>query len=192
MELGSRISRRASRSASRCEGLDSPPGEPSGKCSRCPLSEARVGSDVELRAVLLRARAASSGPEVNPELLETPTTWLNAAPPKLGETSRNSSLDLQPVFPISKTPPGIDTPTLWGFLSRVGRTKADLVSTLPVPCPKETHSPQPVLKSHPISSCRDPCHSEDQDYVNSIWEGDACGTHASCFHSPQRAFQSVP
>lgn len=99
------------------------------------LQTPRVGSDVELRAVLLRARATSSGLEVNLKLLETPTTWLNAAPPELGEASRNSPLDLQPVVPIFRTPPGIDTPTLGGVfsLSRVGRSKADPVSTLHVP-----------------------------------------------------------
>lgn len=181
-------------SASRCEGLDSPPGKPSGKCSRRPLSEARVGSDVELRAVLLRARATSSGLEVDLKLLETPTTWLNAAPPELGEASRNSSLDLQPVFPIFRTPPGIDTPTLGGVFSLSGGEKQGrpcVHSPCPI-CPKEAHLPQPVLKSHHISSRRGPGHSEDQDYVNSIWAGEAVVLTPRVFTAPKGLASPFP
>lgn len=73
MELGSRISQRASLSASPCEELASPTGEPSGKCSRASLSEAKVGADARLPAVplcqLLSARTTSSDLKVNLDLL---------------------------------------------------------------------------------------------------------------------------
>ena len=70
MELGSRTSRRASPSACPCEGLDSPPGEPSGKCYRHrhqgPGPGLRWRSGQSSRR-LLSSRATSSRPEVNLE-----------------------------------------------------------------------------------------------------------------------------
>lgn len=90
-------------------------------------------------------------------------------------------------FPIFRTPPGIDTPTLGGVFSVSGGEKQGrpcVHSPCPV-CPKEAHLPQLVLKSRHISCRRGPGHSKDQDYVNSVWAGEAVVLTPRVFTAPK-------